>query len=108
MAYLPPTVLPMGDPDGDEPDSVFTHTERTFHAAVAAASRGLATSRGEADASARKRLLTAAAAEVAEAEECVASMRLDARSGGVVAAAADEGGGGFPAVSTRLPRTYCG
>lgn len=69
MAYLPPTVLPMGDPDGDEPDSVFTHTERTFHAAVAAASRGLATSRGEADASARKRLLTAAAAEVAEAEE---------------------------------------
>lgn len=48
MAYLPPTVLPMGDPDGDEPDSVFTHTERTFHAAVAAASRGLATSRGEA------------------------------------------------------------
>ncbi|GAB0494474.1 hypothetical protein MMPV_005768 [Pyropia vietnamensis] len=86
MSYRAPTVIPMGDPDGDEPDSVFTHTERTFHAAVAAASRGLATSRGEADATERGRLLTAAAAEVAEAEECVASMRLDARSGG--------GGGG--------------
>lgn len=95
MAYLPPTVLPMGDPDGDEPDSVFTHTERTFHAAVAAASRGLATSRGEADASARKRLLTAAAAEVAEAEECVASMRLDARSGGGGGGGGGRGGGGL-------------